>query len=135
VLRATSQPAKTKRLEQVTTGDQRPFIMPTGGIFSGVDRRIPEIYHFQRGMRPAQIPADATIVATAVLWLSRSIEVSWPTELRSRPTKIWRRSKNPGARQTLRINPIHMGYKPDLITTRPNRSSNTAKVNSTAEPG
>jgi len=46
VLRATSQPAKTKRLEQVTTGDQRPFIMPTGGIFSGVDPQDPRIYHF-----------------------------------------------------------------------------------------
>jgi hypothetical protein len=29
-----------------TTGNQHPFVMPTGGIFSGADPQDPRIYHF-----------------------------------------------------------------------------------------
>jgi hypothetical protein len=48
VIRATAQrPGKAPRPDQLTTGSQkRPFIMPTGGIFSGVDPQDPRIYHF-----------------------------------------------------------------------------------------
>ncbi len=31
---------------RVTTNSPRPFVMPTGGIFSGVDPVDPRIYHF-----------------------------------------------------------------------------------------
>jgi len=35
------------QLAHATTGNpQRPFVMPTGGIFSGADPQDPRIYHF-----------------------------------------------------------------------------------------
>src|SRR5580700_6072755 len=45
--RATSQPpADAPWLKGFTNGSQRPFVMPTGGIFSGADPQDPRIYHF-----------------------------------------------------------------------------------------
>jgi len=40
VVARKSQPAR------VTTANPRPFVMPTGGIFSGADPQDPRIYHF-----------------------------------------------------------------------------------------
>lgn len=38
--------AARKTLAHATTANLRPFMMPTGGIFSGVDPQDPKIYHF-----------------------------------------------------------------------------------------
>jgi hypothetical protein len=35
--------------------------------------------------------------------------------------------------RTLQINPVHMGYKPELTTTTSNPSSNAAKASNTAK--
>jgi len=44
--RATPQAADSPRLRELTKGSNQPFVMPTGGIFSGMDPQDPRIYHF-----------------------------------------------------------------------------------------
>jgi hypothetical protein len=38
--------ARKPQIAHVTTDSRRPFVMPTGGIFSGADPQDPRIYHF-----------------------------------------------------------------------------------------
>ena len=37
---------KTQRAHATTGSQEHPFVMPGGGIFSGVDPQDPRIYHF-----------------------------------------------------------------------------------------
>ena len=47
VVRAASHvTAEKAQRGQFAAGSQRPFVMPTGDIFSGVDPQDPRIYHF-----------------------------------------------------------------------------------------
>jgi hypothetical protein len=43
-----AKPKAVRRTQRAhaTTGNQHPFVMPTGGIFSGSDPQDPRIYHF-----------------------------------------------------------------------------------------
>jgi hypothetical protein len=45
---AVAKPQAVRRTQRAhaTTDSQRPFVMPTGGIFSGADPQDPRIYHF-----------------------------------------------------------------------------------------